>query len=381
MQTIQRRQFLQGLGALGAWSILGPARAMSAGTPDKARIAAAWRGPNPDDPYFAGVLVADWEQKKLLIQHAVPLPTRPHGLLAEADGSLLVCGVRPGSWLLRIAGDGRVERQISLDQASSASRLNGHAMVSANGEVIYTTETDPKTGHGRIGVRHRNSLEKLDEWASHGREPHQLLVDAQGQVMVANGGIPRTASDKKYDLHLMDSSLVRLDGQNGRLLGQWTVDDRRLSLRHLAWSQSPTTDGRALGVAIQAEHDTAAERQAAPILAVLDDDRLHLPTRVADGAGYAGDICAAYNGGFALSNNRLGVAQLWHPAMPDKLTPIVELPETYALSAWPGPDSGGGVLVATGLGLVRWHPSAKAVFLPWPKAMAVDNHWVVISQA
>lgn len=378
-QGMPRRQFLNGLAALGAWSMLGPARAAAPEMAHRARIAAAWRGPNADDPYFAGVFEADWRRKKLRIEHAVPLPTRPHGLLPESDGSLLVCGVRPGGWLLRMTPDGRGERQVSLADEPGDCRLNGHAIVSPGGDIIYTTETDQKTGQGRIGVRDRQSLRKVDEWASHGREPHQLLVDAEGRLLVANGGIPRTASDKKFDLHLMDSSLVRLDGRGGALQRQWTVDDRRLSLRHLAWSPSPA--GRMLlGVAIQAEHESAAERNAAPILAVLDGDELRLPTRVADGAGYAGDICAAYNGGFALSNNRLGVAQLWHPAMPDRLTPIVELEEAYALSGWEGSDSG-GVLVSTGLGLVGWQPRAKPVFLPWPKPMAVDNHWMVISEA
>ena len=83
-----------------------------------------------------------------------------------------------------------------------------------------------------------------------------------------------------------------------------------------------------------------------------------MPARAGDGAGYAGDIAPAYNGGFALSSNQVGLAQLWHPAMPEKLTRIVELQEAYALTGWEGPNPGGGVLVSTALGLVRWHPSA-----------------------
>jgi hypothetical protein len=115
-------------------------------------------------------------------------------------------------------------------------------VVSGHGDVIYTTETDSKTGRGRIGVRDARSLKKLAEWESHGQEPHQLLLDDAGHLMIANGGIPRTPNDKKYDLHRMDSSLVRLDGQSGRLLRQWTLEDRRLSLRHLAWSRSPAAN-------------------------------------------------------------------------------------------------------------------------------------------
>ena len=67
--------------------------------------------------------------------------------------------------------------------------------------------------------------------------------------------------------------------------------------------------------------------------------------------------------------------------MPEKLTPIVELPEAYALTGWDGPNPGGGVLVSTALGLVRWHPAAKPALLPWPEKMALDNHWVLLDEA
>lgn len=380
MLEMNRRCFLKYCGVLAAMPQANQAWSADGDVPQRASIAAAWRGPNPGDAYYAGVLVADWAQKKMLISHAVPLPTRPHGLLPEADGSLLVIGVRPGAWLMRCDGAGQVMQQINLADEKSGARLNGHAIISQRGDVINTTETDIATGRGRIGVRDRRSLKKIDEWDSQGLEPHQLLLDDDGHLMIANGGILRTPADKKYDLHRMESSLVRLDGQSGRLLRQWRPDDRRLSLRHLAWSYWPKADKTYLGIAMQAEHDDAVARAVAPILAVLDGDQLTVPNRLSDGAGYAGDIAPANNGGFALSSNQVGLAQVWHPGQPDKLSRIVELQEAYALTGWDGPNPGGGVLVATALGLVRWHPSAKPALLPWPEKMAVDNHWVLINE-
>lgn len=376
---MNRRNFVKFFGALGLVPQAG--LSLAAELPQRASIAAAWRGPNPTDTYYAGVLLADWEHKTLEISYAVALPTRPHGLLPDSGGGLIVTGVRPGAWLLRCDGKGQVMQQINLEADKASTRLNGHAIFSPGGEVIYTTETDLHSGFGKIGVRDEKTLKKLDEWQTHAHEPHQLLLDAQGHLVVANGGILRTPNDSKYDLHRMDSSLVRIDGKTGKLLRQWTLDDARLSLRHLAWSHWAAGDKTFLGIAMQAEHDDAAKRAAAPILAVLDGDELRVPTRTVDGAGYAGDITAAYNGGFALTNNKLGVAQLWHPATPEKLTPIVELQEAYALTGWEGPKPGGGVLVATGLGLVRWHPAAKPAFLRWPKPMALDNHWVLLNEA
>lgn len=379
-QPISRRGFLKLAGACGLLAHGG--LALSAGNSaegQQARVAAAWRGPNPSDPYYAGVLLADWGRKKIEILHSVLLPTRPHGLLPEADGSLLVTGVRPGTWLMRIDAEGKISRQVDIE-ASADVLLNGHALTGPTGELVFTSETDFASGRGRIGVRDRLTLKKIDEWESGGLEPHQMLLDAEGHLIVANGGIVRNRADKKIELSRMDPSLVRLDARNGSELRRWKLADARLSLRHIAWSTAP--DGqRRLGIAMQAEHDDAAQRSRAPLLAVLENEKLIVPTRANDGFGYGGDIAAAYHGGFVVSSNQAGLAQLWYPAAPEKLTPVVELQEAYAMAEWQGPPPGGGVLVSTALGLVRWHPVAKPVFLAWPKPMALDNHWALISEA
>jgi hypothetical protein len=374
-----RRQFMFACAASLYASAL-PKLALASDTARQAILGAAWRGPGNSDPYFAGALVADWEASRLGIRYAVPLPSRPHGLLAEADGGLLVLAARPGTWLLRCDGRGEIVQQMKLEENAAAARLNGHAVVAANGEVLYTTETDHGSGRGKIGVRDRQTLKKLAEWDSHGIDPHQLLLDHEGHLIVANGGVPRTLADKKHDLHRMDASLVRLDARTGALMRQWRLADRRLSLRHLAWSHTPLDSEAYLGVAIQAEHEEAEKRAAAPILAILDGDELFVPTRANDGIGYAGDIAPAYNGGFALSSNQAGIAQLWHPGTSDRMSAIVRMEEAYALAPWNGPGKGGGVLVATAIGLVRSHPTAKPALLPWPQPMALDNHWVLISE-
>lgn len=374
---MNRRDFLK---LTGAASLLAGSQTLLA-TSDASGvlIAAAWRGPSPTDPYFAGVLVADWASKKIAIRHALQLPTRPHGLLPAADGSILVVGVRPATWMLRIDSDGKLVQQVN---ETGDLRFNGHAIVSPAGDLVYTTETDFATGRGRIGVRDAKTLQRLETWDSHGIEPHQLLVDRQGALMIANGGIPRTLADKKFNLQRMESSLVRLDGRSGKLLRRWQLDDPRLSLRHLAWSALPGDDDPLLGVAMQAEHDSPAQRNAAPVLAVLDGDTLLLPTGGnTAGAGYAGDIAASSGGGFALSNNQTGTARLWRPNDPEQLLPIVEMQEAYALADWAGPQPGGGILVSTAPGLIRWHPAAQPLFLPWPQPMALDNHWVVMREA
>lgn len=376
---MNRRDWLMRVTAGLAGSLVLPvAQATTGGR--HAGLGAASRGPKPDDPYFAGVLDADWETRSLTIRYAVLLPTRPHGLIAEADGGLTICGVRPGTWVMRCDGGGKVMHQAWL-QEEGETLLGGHAVVSADGERLYLTGTDFRTGQGRIIVRDRADLEKLDEWSSHGIDPHQVLLDGQGHLVVANGGVPRNRADKKIDLDRMDSSLVRLDAANGGLLGQWRLDDPRLSLRHMAWNRYPAADGALLGIAMQAEHAEPSRRASAPILAVFDGEQLEIPTHRNDGVGYCGDIAPAHRGGFVLSSNKAGLAQLWHPGIPEKLQPVVKMQEAYALTTWHGPGRGGGVLVATALGLGRWHPEAQPTLIPWPQPMALDNHWVLIGEA
>ena len=92
-----------------------------------------------------------------------------------------------------------------------------------------------------VGVRHARTLEKLAEWPTHGIDAHELIWDLHSPggptLLVANGGVPTAPETgrSKRDLHRMDSSLVRLDATTGRLMGQWRLQDPRLSLRHLAW--------------------------------------------------------------------------------------------------------------------------------------------------
>lgn len=376
---VTRRRALQSMAAAVAASAF-PRQVRAAPSGTRAVVGAAWRGPRAEDPNFAGTLVADWETRSLAFGYKVPLPSRPHGLMAEADGGLLVCSARPGTWMLRCDGEGKVVQQIDV-QAEGDCRLGGHVVAAADGERLFTTETDFSTGKGKIGVRDRHTLAKIGEWDTHGLDPHQLLLDGQGHLLVANGGIPRTLSDKKFDLHRMDASLVRIDTTNGQLLGKWKVDDARLSLRHMAWSRPPQDPDALLGIAMQAEHDLEADRRRAPILAVFDGKALDIPTRENDGIGYAGDIGPALYDGFALTSHQVDVANLWHPGMPDKMRPIVQLKAPYAITGWHGPQDGGGVLIATAYGLGRWHPNTAPNLLAWPEPMALDNHWILLAEA
>lgn len=387
---MNKREFLRHLGTAGAVAIL-PRLALAAPSAataraDDIRLIAAWRslhalapdgtarGPAQDKPTdYVGILAPDWQRGQVRIQSAVPVPARVHGLLAEGDGGFIACANRPGTWLLRCDADGRIAARHDLGDETGGRTLNGHAVFDPSGEWLLTTESEADTTQGWVSVRRRDTLRKEAQWSTRGIEPHELAFDADGQLLVANGGILRAAGDRKRDLDRMDSSLVRLDARSGERLGQWWLDDKRLSLRHLAIGTA-AGERPLVGIALQAEHADAAERAAAPILAIWNGDELTLPSRETLGGGYCGDIAVGPDRGFYLSAERRNLVARWHADAPGRLDVIASLDKAGALAEI---ELGGGrgALIGSPRGLGLWHPQLDPVLLRWPVELAPDNHW------
>jgi uncharacterized protein len=296
-----------GLG-LAAWPSLGMTKSAAA-----LRFVAAWERVGE---FSLGLLAASAQSTvhQLKTLASLPVPTRAHGVQALADGSVLAIAKRPGDWMLRWAVDGR--SPAVWQWAESGRAFNGHAIASPDGQRIYTTETDLDTGMGLVGVRDARSLAKLSEWPTLGMDPHELVWDTslpqRLTLIVANGGIPTRPETGRTKLNMdsMDSSIVRLDARSGELLGQWRLQDKRLSLRHLAWQAASLDSSRTplLGIALQAEHETPEQRQSAPVLALFDGDTLRSTSTHENLSGYGGDI-AALPQGWAVSCPRAhGVA-------------------------------------------------------------------------
>lgn len=379
--AVGRRPALRQLVALAAGAALAqPTRAGPAAHPPatarapRQRLAAAWRLPDGSGGELdrVGVLEIDWLAARITVQADHPAPGRAHGLCAMPDGGFVALASRPGRWLLRCDAQGRLLQRHELADDRRPQTLGGHALLSADGRHLFTCETHPDSGQGWIGVRSPDSLRLVGEFPSHGLDPHQMVLDDAGRLWVANGGIPRGPNGRKTDLARMAPSLVQLSPADGRLRAEHRLDDPRLSLRHLAWAGR---DRARLGIALQAEHDDERQRHAAPLLAVLEDGRLVLPARDAQDLGYAGDIAAGPAGGFVVSGQKSGRGLWWHPGEAGRLTPVAELGEPCALASW---DQGRGVLLAARRGAARWHVSDPPRMLPWPRAMAPDNHWLLL---
>ncbi len=347
-----RRAFLRACAALLASPALARAEAGEASL----RLAAAWRA---GQGYQVGILE---QSDALSVRAAIDVPTRAHALLREPGGTLLAVARRPGDWLLRWDAQGR---PLAWRWIEPRRAFTGH--VVSDGRNLYIAETDLDSGQGLIGVRDAITLEKVAEWPTHGIDPHQLLWDAShpGALIVANGGVPtRPETGRgKVDLDRMDSSLVRIDAGTGEWLGQWRLADPRLSLRHLAWN------GARLGIALQAEHDDAAAKAAAPVLAVFDGEHLRAIAAPQALAGYGGDVAPA-GSGFAVSCPRAqGVALFstigeWREFLP--------LAEACPLLATPRRLWAGGRSQALGM-----HPGMPLIEAA-VTGIRLDNHWIAL---
>lgn len=367
--TLQRRQWLAYATSLAAPLALPAMAAMRA-----PQLVTAWEG---REGYQVGVLAQ--QGTSLAVSAALDVPTRAHGMWAEAGGTLLAVARRPGDWLLRwkpdAAGGGQA---IAWGWIEPDRAFNGHVVASTDGRLLYTTETNLETGQGLIGLRDAATLEKTGEWPTHGMDPHELLLDADGSLMVANGGIPALPETGRLKIHMdrMDASLVRLDTRTGALLGQWRLADKRLSLRHIAWGE-PVDGGvqgqRLLGIALQAEHDDAAAKAVAPVLAVFDGQRLH--THAAGPGqlltGYGGDI-AHTAGGFAVSCPRANGVALWRAD--GRWAGFLPLQEACALAAAAAPG-GEPSLWAAGRLAALTQDSRGATRASTLKDLRLDNHW------
>ncbi len=372
---MRRRGLLLAPLAVPGWLAL-PAAARAAAGPQ--RLATAWRVPGaslPDSGFRIGVLDIDWTAGEVHLRSALELPTRAHGLVALPDGGFLAVANRPGTWLRRCDAMGAPVQHLDIAADTPQRRFNGHVEASADGDWLYTTETESATGTGWLSVRDARTLRRVAQCRSGGIDPHDLRLAADGSLLVANGGIVRDAAGRKMESEAMVPSLARIDPATGSLRGHWTLPDPQLSIRHMAWSCGPAA---LLGLALQAEHAHADLRANAPALAVWDGRALTLPCPDTRAAGYAGDIAAGPAGGFILSAQKQGQGLWWHPGEPRNFTRIAQLTEPCAVV--PSAD-GAGVEISAARGLARWHPEEPPRMLPWPVPLAPDNHWVRLARA
>jgi hypothetical protein len=250
--------------------------ACASAPPGVPALLGAWRAGGQD---YAGV----WSEDAPL--RAIALPFRAHQVLADPAraGSAVAIARRPGELIARL--DLQRVRIETLRMIDAQYVTNGHGAFTADAKGLLVAENDAVTGEGFLTFYDADSLECVGRTPTHGIGPHAVLRNADGSLLVANGGVLTQAQTGRTPLNAdgIASSLVHLDTQ-GRLLGSWRLEEQDLSIRHLARAADGT-----IGVALQAQRTSGVEQ--APVLAVFDGHTLRLaePTDVALG-GYGGDV-------------------------------------------------------------------------------------------
>ena len=215
------------------------------------------------DQFGIGVI-----DKDRLSTHAIAF--RGHSIITHAlkSNCLLAFPRRPGDTCLEVnLGTDEVSQAFTCNQQR---HLFGHGCFSADGQVLFTTEANLKTGYGVIGVRDAKTYQLLTEFPSGGIGPHDIKLMSGGQSLaVANGGIlthPQSGR-KKLNLDSMHSSLTLVDTNNGSLEDIWLPTESKASARHI----DVAADGT-IAIALQVQRSAMSHDGVVPLAAVLKPD-------------------------------------------------------------------------------------------------------------
>ena len=175
----------------------------------------------------------------------LPLPARGHGIaLDPAQGRVAFFARRPGDFAVIV--DPAARAPVVTLTPSDGSFFCGHGVFSADGALLFATETVAESGDGMIGVYEaRGRYARLGGMPSGGMDPHDIRLVRGGRFLaVANGGLLThpDAPGVKLNLDSMDSSLAFLDlgAREPAASFRLASDLRQLSLRHLAVSGDGT---------------------------------------------------------------------------------------------------------------------------------------------
>ena len=227
----QRRAFLTPAGAGFAASLMPRA----AEALEQADLVLASSIQKADGRYGAALL----SERGSLIA-TVDLPDRGHDITFAPGGSEAVVFARqPGTFALVF--DPRGKRRAQTLTSIEGRHFFGHGTFSRDGRLLYATENDFEAARGVIGLYDAtDGFRRIGEFDTYGMGPHEILLSADGEVLVvANGGIETHPDYGRTELNLdtMDPSLCFIEARSGNLIGQLRLaaELHQLSIRHLAF--------------------------------------------------------------------------------------------------------------------------------------------------
>ncbi|MDP2549273.1 DUF1513 domain-containing protein [Oceanobacter sp. 4_MG-2023] len=269
-QDPSRRRLLGGVAsALAASALPGTAfAAISASRYSTSAVVTgteAWVSAEGDgeDGYFASWIV-DGERRAEL--HSASSGFRGHGLAQHPQrlDQAVMFARRPGTQALVLnLLDGSVEQVI---ECTTGHHMHGHGCFSPDGQHLLTTESDYRTGTGKLMVRNTVNWQLEAEYLTHGIGPHDVHVMPDGQsLVVANGGLLThpDSGRKVLNLDTMDPSLVYLSLANGTLISQHRLPESKASIRHLALADDGT-----VAIATQLQRPAMHSHALVPLAAI-----------------------------------------------------------------------------------------------------------------
>lgn len=290
-----RRTLLKGLAAATVLPVRGWA---AAGSPEW--VAAA---KSPDGGHALHGIATSGE-----ITFSVPLPGRGHAAAAHPDRAEVVAFARrPGTF--GIVLDCRTGATIRRIAPPEGRQFNGHGAFSQDGSWLYTSEVVAKGSAGRIGLWDVGAgYVRTGEWDSRGIGPHELRLLANGNIVIANGGIETDSLDRTpLNIDIMRPNLTVLDDGGGLIsCRELPAALHQNSIRHLALLPE------VVAFAMQWQGDLA---ESAPLLGLAREGAALTCHPVTKGEafrmkGYAGSIAA--NGELiAMTFPRGGMAMLF----------------------------------------------------------------------
>lgn len=360
---ISRRRFLiKSLGVLSASAVL-PA-CVTAPSP-RGILLSAFENARGDQ--FVGGL--SLEQGAVF---GAQVPMRAHGCTLDpiSHERALYFARRPGTQVFEL---NLAERQARTAFETGPGRhLSGHGLFSADGAWLFTPEYDYEGIRGLITVRDTRDFRIVNEFDTHGIDPHEIAwLPDKRRLLVANGGIlthPRSFR-RKLNIDTMDPSLCVIDATSGECLEQWRLPDHLLSIRHLSVL---AVGAAAVGLQYEGEPEKAPGLVAVyepgngmRLLALPEPERF---------AGYIASVCATEDIIAASCPYGSGVAR-WSRATGEFIG-FATATEVYGLSRL----ADGAVFASQrdGRAIAVSKTRARSRFLKVaaPEPIRWDDHWV-----